>query len=42
LFLENQIDDFKPDSDIDKLIELEPGTKVGFIKMTRVENELFK
>ena len=35
-------DDFKPESDIDMLIELEPGTKVGFIKMARVENELFK
>lgn len=33
-------DDFKPESDIDMLIEFEPGTKVGFIKMARMENEL--
>lgn len=33
-------DDFNPDSDIDMLIEFEPGSKVGFIKMARMENEL--
>lgn len=33
-------DDFTPDSDIDMLIEFEPGSRVGLIKMARMENEL--
>ncbi len=33
-------DDFKPDSDIDILIEFEPEFKVGLLKMARMENEL--
>lgn len=33
-------DDFKPDSDIDILIEFEHGFKVGLLKMARMENEL--
>lgn len=35
-------DDFKADSDIDMLVEFEPGNKVGFLKMARMENELSK
>ena len=33
-------DDFGPDSDIDILIDFEPGFKVGLLKMARMENEL--
>lgn len=33
-------DDFKPDSDIDILVEFNPGIKVGLLKMARIENEL--
>jgi len=33
-------DDFRQDSDIDMLIEFEPGSKVGLIKIARIENEL--
>ena len=33
-------DDFKSDSDIDILIEFEPGFKTGLLKMARMENEL--
>lgn len=33
-------DDFGQDSDIDMLIEFEPGSKVGLFKMARIENEL--
>jgi len=33
-------DDFGPDSDIDILIDLEPGFKAGLLKMARMENEL--
>jgi len=33
-------DDFGPDSDIDILIEFEPGYKTGLLKMARMENEL--
>ena len=33
-------DDFGPDSDIDILIEFEPGFKTGLLKMARMENEL--
>ena len=33
-------DDFKSDSDIDILVEFNPGFKVGLLKMARIENEL--
>lgn len=33
-------DDFKPGSDVDILVEFEPGFKIGLIKMARMENEL--
>ena len=33
-------DDFGPDSDIDILIDFEPGFKTGLLKMARMENEL--
>jgi predicted nucleotidyltransferase len=32
--------DFSQDSDIDMLIEFEPGTKAGFFKLAQMENEL--
>jgi len=32
--------DFRQDSDIDMLIEFEPGTKAGLFKLARMENEL--
>ena len=32
--------DFKPESDIDVLVEFEPGYKVGLLKMAHMENEL--
>ncbi len=33
-------DDFTPASDIDILIEFEPGFKIGLLKMAQIENEL--
>lgn len=33
-------DDFGPDSDIDILVDFEPGFKTGLLKMARMENEL--
>ena len=33
-------DDFGPDSDLDVLVEFEPGTRVGLIKMAGLEIEL--
>ena len=33
-------DDFGPDSDIDILIDFEPGFKAGLLKMAHMENEL--
>ena len=33
-------DDFKPESDVDILVEFEYGCKVGFLKMARLESEL--
>lgn len=33
-------DDFKPTSDIDVLVEFEPGEKIGLFKIARMENEL--
>ena len=33
-------DDFRPDSDIDILVELEPGAPVGLLEMAEMEIEL--
>lgn len=33
-------EDFGPDSDVDVLIEFEPGTRVGLIRLARLELEL--
>jgi len=33
-------DDFGPDSDIDVLVEFEPGARVGFIKLAGMEIQL--
>jgi len=33
-------DDFRPDSDIDVLVEFEPGERVGLFRLTRAEEEL--
>jgi uncharacterized protein len=33
-------DDFRPDSDIDVLVEFEPGTRAGFLKLAALELEL--
>ena len=33
-------DDFGPDSDIDVLVEFEPGTRVGLIRLSGLEIEL--
>lgn len=33
-------DDFRPDSDVDVLVEFEPGYKVGFIRLAGMELEL--
>jgi len=33
-------DDFRPDSDIDILVEFNEGFKIGLLKMARIENEL--
>lgn len=33
-------DDFRPESDIDVLVEFEPGQRVGFIKLAAMEREL--
>ena len=32
--------DFGPDSDVDVLVEFEPGEKVGFLKLAGMEREL--
>jgi hypothetical protein len=32
--------DFRPDSDVDVLVELEPGHRVGLIGFARIEREL--
>jgi len=32
--------DFRPDSDVDVLVEFEPGHKAGLIRMAGIENEL--
>ncbi len=33
-------DDFRPESDIDVLVEFEAGARIGFLKMAHMENEL--
>ncbi len=33
-------DDFRPDSDVDVLVEFEPGARVGLIHMAGMEREL--
>lgn len=33
-------DDFKPDSDIDVLVEFEPGHVPGFLRLYQIEEEL--
>ncbi|MBI3941584.1 MAG: nucleotidyltransferase family protein [Chloroflexi bacterium] len=33
-------EDFRPDSDIDLLVEFEPGAPVGFITLARMQREL--
>lgn len=33
-------DDFNSESDVDVLVEFEPGHKIGFLKMARMESEL--
>jgi len=33
-------DDFGPDSDVDVLVEFEPGVHVGFFELYRIEQEL--
>ena len=35
-------DDFTSDSDVDVLVEFEPGTRVGFFKLYDLEQELSK
>lgn len=33
-------DDFRPESDIDVLVEFQPGSRVGLIRMAQIEREL--
>ncbi|MDP6483577.1 MAG: nucleotidyltransferase family protein [Nitrospinota bacterium] len=33
-------EDFRPDSDVDVLVEFEPGHPVGLIRLSRIEREL--
>ena len=33
-------DDFNPESDVDVLVEFEPGTRMGLIRLARLELEL--
>ena len=35
-------DDFQPDSDVDVLVEFEPGTRIGMIRLAGLELELGK
>ncbi len=35
-------EDFRPDSDVDVLVEFEPGHPVGFIRLATIELELSK
>jgi len=32
--------DFRPDSDIDVLVEFEPGARIGFLALSRMQREL--
>jgi predicted nucleotidyltransferase len=33
-------DDFRPDSDVDLLVDFEPGAPVGFLALSRMQREL--
>jgi len=33
-------DDFRPDSDVDVLVEFHPGIPVGYLRLTQIEDEL--
>lgn len=33
-------DDFRPDSDVDMLVEFEPGKRIGLLGMAALQNEL--
>ena len=33
-------DDFRPDSDVDMLVEFQPGVRVGYLAMARMAREL--
>jgi len=33
-------DDFSPDSDVDILVEFQPGARVGFLALSRMQREL--
>jgi predicted nucleotidyltransferase len=33
-------EDFRPDSDVDLLVEFEPGASVGFLALSRMQHEL--
>ena len=33
-------DDFRPDSDVDVLVEFEPGARIGFFKFVETQDEL--
>ncbi len=33
-------DDFRPDSDVDVLVEFQPGARAGFLKLAEMELEL--
>lgn len=35
-------DDFRPDSDVDVLVEFEPGVSAGFLRLAAMEEELSK
>ena len=35
-------DDFRPDSDVDILVEFEPGTSAGFLRLAAMELDLSK
>ena len=35
-------DDFRPDTDVDVLVEFEPGASVGFLRLAAMEEELSK
>jgi len=32
--------DFKPESDVDVLVEFEPGARIGFLALSRIQREL--